>query len=110
MTKEFVLVKDNTQESAPTNPLITYEIIADMGESGTKTVFESESYPECYTILEELKIGSIRKNSTVDITTQELEATQGLSINLVLIALDLDIFKTPSEVAAVAELQVFKAK
>ena len=40
------LVKDNTGKDIPEQPIITYELVADLGEDGTRTVYETSSLTE----------------------------------------------------------------
>ena len=104
----FLLTKDNTKKDIPECPTVTYEIIIDMGELGTKTVFESESLAECYVVLDELKIGEIRSNQVIGITKEELNLATGFSILIQLSATHLDITNFGCEMRAEAELRAYK--
>lgn len=102
----FILIKDNTKKDIPECPTITYEIVIDMGELGTKTVWESESLAECYVILDELKIGEIRKH--LSITKEELDLAVGFSILIQLSAVELAVTNYGCEMRAEAELKAYK--
>lgn len=103
----FELIKDNTIERTPVNPMITYELIGNMGRNETKTIFSSDSIMECYKALDEIRINELDK---LDLTKQEYKKLISISLNIVLTACDLTIYKTSSEVAAVAELQAYEIK
>lgn len=102
---KFELIKDNTMEHAPVNPIITYEIIADMGENGTKTIFSSDMLASCFRVLNEIENGNFE---SADLYEDELETITGLSVSVVLTAQDLDIITYGTEKSATAELMSYK--
>jgi len=102
---KFELTKDNNMEHSPINPTITYEIIVDMGENGTKTIFSSDMLASCFRVLNEIENGNFE---SADLYEEELETIKGLSINVVLTAQDLDIITYDTGKSATAELISYK--
>ena len=94
-------------EHAPINPSITYELIADMGEDGTKTIFSHNMLAPCFRVLNEIKEGNF---ASADIDEDELKTLTGISICIVLTAEDLDIITYNTEKSATAELYAYKVK
>ena len=106
---EFKLINDNTEKHAPENPTVTYEIIVDMGEDGTKTVYTHDNYSKVYKTMEEIKEGNL-DNPELDLDEDELENVTGVSICIVLTAKNLDIIKYDGETSASAELVTYEVK
>ena len=107
--KELLLVteKDNREKEIPEQPTVTYELVADMGEDGTKTVFESESLQEVYSVINSIRQGNL-DIPNADLYEDELEGLLGLSINITLTAQDLSIITYGSEQSATAELVAYR--
>lgn len=103
------LITDNTQEHAPLNPMVTYELVADMGKDGTKTVFESGSYTEVLAVFEQIEKGNL-DIPNIDLYEDEMETLEGLYINLCLTAKELEIITLGTEQTAVAEVQAYKVQ
>ena len=106
---EFKLINDNMKKHAPENPTVTYEIIVDMGEDGTKTVFSSDSYTKVYNAMNEITKGNLSVPE-LDLYEDELENVTGVSINIVLTAKNLDIIRFDGETSASAELVTYEVK
>ena len=83
-------IVNNTEKCIPECPTITYEVVGDMGEDGTKTIYECGSYPEAQGI-----ISAIRDNNldipNMDLYEDELENLKGVSINIILNTTEFDI-------------------
>lgn len=101
------LVNDNTVREIPQQPVITYELVADLGEDGTKTIYECESLAETYVVIDEIRIGELDRPH-LDLDEDELQNIQTISINVVLTASELDIIKYDGETSATAELKSYK--
>ena len=101
------VTRDNTTEHAPVNPIVTYELIVDMGEDGTKTVLSTDNYAETLVAIDEINAGDYHR---VDITEEELAEVVGVSVNVVLTATELSIVKFDGEESAMAELQVYEVE
>ena len=106
---EFKLINDNTEKHAPENPMVTYEIIVDMGEDGTKTVFSSDNYSKVYNAMNEITKGNLSVPE-LDLYEDELENVVGMSVVIVLTAKNLDIIKFDGETSATAELVTYEVK
>lgn len=104
---DLFLLNDNTTKDIPQRPVITYELVADMGEDGTKTIYECESLTETYVAIDEIRVGEFDRPH-LDLTADELENIETLSINVVLTATALDIVKYENEQSAMAELKSYK--
>lgn len=100
-------ILDHTEEQPPINPSITYEVVADFGEDGTKTIYSSNRYHACLVAIDEINIGEL---DNIDITEQELEDLKGLSISVVLTGVNLDIITYGSEMSASAEINAYKVE
>lgn len=106
MTK-LVLTNDNTVKDIPQRPIVTYELIADLGEDGTKTIYKCGSLVETYVVIDEINVGEFDRPH-LDLTEDELQNIETISINVVLTAQDLDIIDYGNEKSAMAELKSFK--
>lgn len=105
--KKLVLINDNTVKDIPQKPIVTYELVADLGEDGTKTIFESEDRLEISMILRGIEDGEL-PNLNIDLDEDELENIETISVNVVLTAQDLDIITYGDEKSAMAELVSYK--
>lgn len=103
------LVNDNTVKDIPQKPVITYELVADLGKDGTKTLYECESLKEIYAIIDEIGMGKLNR-PYLDLTTDELENIETMSVNVILTATELNIVKDKNEISAMAELQLYKRR
>lgn len=103
------LTNDNTQKIIPECPVITYELVADMGEDGTKTLYECGCLAEIYVVIDEIKMRKLDRPH-LDLVADELENIETISINVVLTATKLDIIKHEQEQSAMAELMSYKVK
>ena len=101
------LVNDNTVKDIPDCPTITYELVADLGEDGTKTLYECGSLAETYVVIDEIRVGELDRPH-LDLTADELENIETISINVILTATELDIVKYEQEQSAMAELKSYK--
>lgn len=103
----LVLTNDNTGKDIPQRPIVTYELVADLGEDGTKTIYECESLAETYVVIDEIRVGELDRPN-LDLDEGELENIETISINVVLTAQDLDIIDYGNEKSAMAELKSYK--
>lgn len=101
------LVKDNTGKDIPEQPIITYELVADFGEDGTKTVYETSSLAEIYVVIDEIKMGELDRPN-LELTTNELKSVITLSILIQLTASYLAITNYGDEMRAEAVLKQYK--
>ena len=104
---ELKLVNDNTSKDIPEQPIITYELVADMGEDGTKTIYECGSLTEIYVAIDEIRVGKLDRPH-LELTADELERTRRLSILIQLSATYLAITNYGDEMRAEAVLQDYK--
>ena len=103
------LTNDNTMKHAPENPVIAYELVADMGEDGTKTIYDSNDLSVVLYVVEQLK-NPLNKDMLVDFTEDEQKKCVGLSIYITLTASKLEIVKYDGEMTAEYELMSYKIK
>lgn len=101
------LVKDNTKGIPPINPMITYELVANFGENGTKTVYECGSLAEIYVVIDEIKMGKLDRPH-LELTTNELKSVITLSILTELTADYIAVRNYGDEMQAEAVLQRYK--
>ena len=101
------LVNDNTVKDIPQCPIVTYELVADLGEDGTKTIYESGSLAEVYVVIDEIRIGELDRPN-LDLDEDELKNIETIGINVVLTAQDLEIIDFGTEKSAMAELKVYR--
>ena len=87
------------REYTPSSHEVIYEIVADMGEDGKKTIFSTNSYSACLKVVNEMNRENI---SNVSMSEQEFKALTGISVNVVLVVRDTEI--------ATAELFAYKVK
>ena len=106
---EFKLINNNTEKHAPENPMVTYEIIADMGKDGTKTIFSSDNYSKVYNAMNEITKGNLSVPE-LDLYEDELENVVGMSVVVVLTAKNLDIIRFDGETSASAEIMTYEVK
>lgn len=104
---DLKLVNDNTIKDIPDCPTITYELVADLGEDGTKTLYECGSLTETYVVIDEIRMGELDRPH-LDLTEDELENIETISINVILTATKLDIIEYGQEQSAMAELKTYK--
>ena len=101
------LTNDNTVKDIPNCPVITYELVADLGEEGTRTVYETSSLAEIYVVMDEIRIGELNRPN-LELTTNELESIVTLSILIQLTASYLAITNYGDEMRAEAVLKQYK--
>lgn len=103
------IVNDNTEKIIPEQPIITYELVADLGEDGTKTVYECGSLLEVNALIDRIKEGDL-DIPNIDLYEDELENLESLSVNIVLTAKELEIIQYDGEQSAMAELKTYKVE
>lgn len=103
------LVKDNTVKDIPEQPIVTYEIVGDMGEDGTKTLYEIGDLKEAEKVVEAIRNNTFSDIPNLDLDEDELSELKGISLNVVLTGMNLDIISYGhGEQSAMAELKVYK--
>lgn len=104
---DFKLINDNMVKDIPQCPIVTYELVADLGKYGVKTVYEISSLAEIYVVINEIRMGELNRPNLC-LTADELENIETISINVILTATELDIIKYSQEQSARAELKSYK--
>ena len=83
-------IVDNTEKCIPECPTVTYEIVGDFGELGTKTIYECGAYAETQAI-----INAIRDNNLdiphMDLYENELGDLKEIGVNIVLNATKINL-------------------
>ena len=102
---KFEIIKDRRELDIPEQPIITYQLVGDFGEDGTKTLSESSVLDEIYKIVEELNKGNL-DHPLLELTTEELQDLKGISIEVVLTSetSNFSIISYDYETSAHAEL------
>lgn len=103
------LTNDNTQKIIPECPVIAYELVADMGEDGTKTIYDSNDLSTVLYIVEQLK-NPLNEDILADFSEDERKKCVGLSIYITLTASKLEIVKYDGEMTAECELMSYEVK
>lgn len=103
------LTNDNTKKIIPECPVFTYELVADMGEDGTKTIYDSNDLSMVLYIVEQLKKPR-NEDILTDFSKDERQKCVGLSIYMTLTASKLEIVKYDGEMTAECELMSYKVK
>lgn len=103
------LTNDNTMKHAPENPVVAYELVADMGEDGTKTIYSSNDFSMVLYVVRQLE-DSLNEDLLADFSEDEQKKCVGLSIYITLTASKLEIIKYDGEMTAEYELMSYKVK
>lgn len=63
------LINDNTMKHTPENPVIAYELVADMGEDGTKIIYSSDELSMVLYVVRQLN--SLNEDLLADFSEDE---------------------------------------
>ena len=88
-------------------PVLTYEIVVDFGEDGTRTVYDSDSLAKTTEVFNLIVSGDL-DIFNLDLNENELEDIKAISINIALTAKELDLIYYGNVKSAMAEIQSFK--
>ena len=102
---KFETIKDRRELDIPEQPIITYQLVGDFGEDGTKTLLDCGSLTEIYVAIDEIRVGELDR-PLLDLTKE----LKGVSIEVTLTSSsdNFRIYNNGSESEAYAELVAFK--
>ena len=88
-------------------PILTYELVADLGDSGTKTIYTSDRLSIIQSVVEFIKVGDLGVHK-LDLDEDELELVETLGINVVLTSKEIELVAYGGEQSAMALVKSFK--
>ena len=88
-------------------PILTYELVEDLGDNGTKTIYTSDRLSIIQSVVEFIKVGDLGVHS-LDLDDDELELIETLGINVVLTSKEIELVAYDGEKSAMALVKSFK--